>query len=72
MGAMRETQFLKLVTDEFGQQYGQWIVRSHVLSRWGQTAAELMEGQGTDLRDIWWHLCADFDVPAERQLGVDD
>ncbi|MCI1256030.1 MAG: DUF3046 domain-containing protein [Corynebacterium provencense] len=68
---MRRTEFDRLVTGEFGDSFGSWIARSHVLTGLGDTPARLME-HGHDLREVWWALCEDFDVPEERRLGDDD
>lgn len=68
---MRLTEFHQLVTDEFGESEGRWLVHSHVLAGFGGTAEELMES-GEDLRRVWRGLCDDFDVPEERRLGRDE
>lgn len=68
---MRLTEFHQLVTDEFGDSEGRWIVHSHVLSGLGGTAEDLMDS-GEQLHKIWRGLCDDFDVPEERRLGRDD
>lgn len=67
---MRLAQFNQLVSDEFGSALGQFHVDSHVLSGYGQTSAELIE-QGVDVREVWWALCRDFEVPENRWLGED-
>ncbi|WP_047259741.1 DUF3046 domain-containing protein [Corynebacterium uterequi] len=67
---MRLTEFARLLDDEFGPARGRWIADSHVLPRRGATASELVE-RGVDLKVIWEELCAEFDVPEERQLGRD-
>jgi hypothetical protein len=28
--------------------------------------------RGADLREVWWALCDDFDVPEDRRLGADE
>jgi len=56
---MRLTEFHKLITDEFGDTRGAWIVHSHMIVALGGTAEELIDA-GTDPRDIWWALCEDF------------
>lgn len=68
---MRLSSFEQLVSDEFGSARGAWILDSHVVSGTGKTARQLMD-EGTDLREVWWGLCRDFQIPAERQLGRDD
>jgi hypothetical protein len=68
---MRRTEFDRLVTGEFGETFGSWISGSHVLTGYGATTDELVE-RGTDLREIWWALCDDFEVPENRRLGADE
>ncbi|AEK36972.1 hypothetical protein CVAR_1618 [Corynebacterium variabile DSM 44702] len=68
---MRRTEFDRLVAGEFGDSFGSWIAGSHVLSGLGATSAQLIE-RGHDLRELWWALCDDFDVPEERRLGEDE
>lgn len=68
---MRRTEFDRLVAGEFGDAFGVWIASSHTLVDFGATPAELIEG-GYDLREVWWALCEDFDVPTERRLGKDE
>ncbi|RAV32470.1 DUF3046 domain-containing protein [Corynebacterium heidelbergense] len=67
---MRQTEFDRLTRGEFGDSFAAWIADSHVLSSMGMTAAEAID-RGLDLREVWWALCEDFDVPEERQLGED-
>ena len=67
---MELTRFHQCVDDEFGHDYGTWILRSHVLSEYGKTSNELLETE-TNVREIWWALCRDFDVPKERWLAPD-
>ena len=69
--AMTLTKFHKLVRDEFGDSRGSYLLDSHVISELGVTAAEAVEG-GADLREVWELLCADFDIPEQRRLGVDE
>ncbi|MGP6172970.1 DUF3046 domain-containing protein [Corynebacterium sp. A21] len=68
---MRLTEFHQLVTDEFGDAKGGWILHSHVLGGYGDTAGKLLDG-GLDPRKVWRGLCDDFDVPEERRLGRDE
>ena len=43
---MELTRFHQCVDDEFGHDYGTWILRSHVLSEYGKTSNELLEKSG--------------------------
>lgn len=63
---MRLTEFHERLYAEFGPVLGQSVLRDHVLtSMGGQTAATAVQ-RGENLRDIWWALCEDFDIPRER------
>lgn len=68
---MRLTEFQQLVTDEFGDSEGKWIMHSHVLAEFDATPERLIE-TGEDLAEVWQGLCDDFDVPEERRLGRDE
>lgn len=67
---MRLTEFHQLIEDEFGRAAGRHIIHSHVLASHGSTAEELIDA-GADLREVWWEICRDFDVPEDRRLGRD-
>ena len=63
---MRKTQFHELVEAQFGAVRGASLLVDHVLTRLGgRTAAQAIEA-GIDPRDVWWALCADFDVPRDQ------
>lgn len=63
---MRLTEFHELVTRQFGPVRGPSVLVDHVLTGFdGRTAARAIE-DGADPRDVWWALCADFDVPRDR------
>ncbi|WP_047240399.1 DUF3046 domain-containing protein [Corynebacterium epidermidicanis] len=67
---MRLAEFHRLVADEFGADTGKFYLSSHIVSGGDQTPLEMIEN-GVDLREIWWALCRDFEVPKERWLGED-
>ena len=63
---MRQTQFHELVEAQFGAVRGASLLVDHVLTRLGgRTAVQAIEA-GVDPRDVWWSLCADFDVPRDQ------
>ncbi|MBV7295276.1 DUF3046 domain-containing protein [Corynebacterium sp. TAE3-ERU12] len=68
---MRLAEFYRNVAAEFGDIHGTYLVQSHVLSDRGITAEEAIE-RGDDLREVWWGLCRDNDVPKQRWLGPDE
>lgn len=63
---MRLTEFHDKVTLRFGSTYGASVLVDHVLNGCdGRTAAQAIEA-GVEPRDVWWALCADFDVPRDQ------
>ncbi len=66
---MRLSEFWSLMNDEFGASYAASLARDHALSALGsRTALEAIEA-GDSPREIWFALCDDMDVPAERRHG---
>ena len=63
---MRQTQFRELVETQFGPVRGASLLVDHVLTGLGGRTAEQAIEDGVDPRDVWWALCADFDVPRDR------
>ena len=60
------TQFHELVEVQFGPVRGASLLVDHVLTRLGgHTAVQAIEAC-VDPRDVWWALCADFDVPRDQ------
>lgn len=63
---MRLTEFHERVEAQFGPVRGASLCVDHVLTRLGgRTAAQAIEA-GVEPRDVWWALCADFDVPRDQ------
>lgn len=63
---MRLTEFHERVTERFGAVYGASVLVDHVLTALdGRTAGQAIE-DGAEPRDVWWALCADFDVPRDQ------
>ena len=63
---MRLTQFHELIEAQFGPVRGASLLVDHVLTPLGgRTAVQAIEN-GIDPRDVWWALCADFNVPREQ------
>lgn len=63
---MRLTQFRELVVERFGSVRGASLLVDHVLTGLGGRTAEQAIEDGVDPRDVWWALCADFDVPRDQ------
>ena len=63
---MRLTEFHDRVRERFGTGYSASVLADHVLAAiGGRTAAQAIEA-GVEPRDVWWALCADFDVPRDQ------
>ncbi len=63
---MRLTEFHERVTLRFGAVYGASVLTDYVLTGLdGRSAAQAIE-DGVEPRDVWWALCADFDVPRDQ------
>ncbi|ORV50828.1 signal transduction histidine kinase [Mycolicibacter engbaekii] len=63
---MRLTEFRERVAMRFGAAYGNTVMEDHVLAAvGGRTAAQAIE-DGVEPREVWWALCADFDVPRDQ------
>jgi hypothetical protein len=62
---MRLREFHTRVREEFGTQFGESVLRDHVLLAFGCTALAAVE-RGTDPKLVWQALCKDFDIPKPR------
>ena len=68
---MRESEFRRLVDEEFGPGHGAVLVSGHVLIELGGRTAQEALDAGVPAREAWLALCRDMDVPRERWLGRD-
>lgn len=68
---MRESEFNRLVAEEFGEAYGPMVAASHRLGEFEDRTAQEAIAAGVPARQVWEALCEDFDVPPERRLGRD-
>lgn len=66
---MRISEFWDLVDGEFGPARSRSLVKDHVLTVLGNQTAEQALLAGTDLREIWFAICDDLDVPSNRRWG---
>lgn len=60
------TQFRELVEAQFGPVRGASLMVDHVLTELGGRTAVVAIEDGVDPREVWWALCADFDVPRDQ------
>jgi len=63
------SDFWILVDDEFGAAQGRALVRDHVVGALGHRTAEQALAAGDDPREVWFALCDELQVPAERRWG---
>ena len=66
------SEFWVLVEDEFGAGPGRTLVRDHVLGALAHRTAEQALEAGEDARSVWFALCEDLQVPAERRWGREE
>ncbi|MBN4926333.1 DUF3046 domain-containing protein [Hoyosella rhizosphaerae] len=63
---MRLTEFHNNIQSVFGPAMAPTVLRDHVLASLGGITAERAVEKGVGLRDVWWALCSDFDVPRDK------
>jgi hypothetical protein len=67
LAGVRLTHFRQLMADEFGAVRASSISSDHVFAALdGRTVEQALEA-GTDPRDVWRAVCAEFEVPVERR-----
>ena len=69
---VRNSDFTRLVDDEFGAGYGRTLVRDHVIGALGHRTAEQALAAGEQPRTVWLALCEAMEVPRERWLGREE
>lgn len=67
---MRLSEFHRAVNGEFGEAYGNALVRDLVLGELGDLTAEQAIAAGLRIRDVWLALCRANDVPESHWHGV--
>ncbi|GHG56364.1 hypothetical protein GCM10012320_28740 [Sinomonas cellulolyticus] len=70
-GRVRNSDFWRLMEDEFGAGYAHVLASSAVLSAVGGRTAEDALKAGVPPRTVWNAVCDLQDVPPERRLGKD-
>ena len=71
MGLVRESEFRRMVDEEFGPGHGAVLLTGHVLMDLGGATPVQALAAGVPARRVWLALCRDLDVPQERWLGRD-
>lgn len=67
---MRLSEFHRAVTAEFGDSFGNALVRDLVLDELGNVTSEQALKAGKPARDVWLALCRANDVPDSRRHGA--
>lgn len=68
---VRNSDFWRLMEDEFGAGYAHVLASSAVLAAVGGRTAEEALKAGVHPRSVWSAVCDLQDVPPERRLGKD-
>ncbi|MEE1621969.1 DUF3046 domain-containing protein [Zafaria sp. Z1313] len=68
---MRNSDFWRLMDDEFGAGYSRLLAESLVLSSLGGRTPMEALAAGTAPKNVWRAVCEKQDVPEERRLGRD-
>jgi len=67
---MTRSEFLRALTDEFGDVMAQSVSRHVVLGVLGNLTAIESLDSGMEPKVVWAALCEAMDVPTERRHGV--
>lgn len=64
---MRNTVFRRLMSQEFGPIRAETLAADHVLSGLGGRTVDQALEDGMPIKHVWRAVCAEFDVPPDRQ-----
>lgn len=67
---MRLSEFQRALADEFGERYGQTLLRDLALTRLGSLTGEESLTRGVSAREVWLALCEEMGVPEQRRHGA--
>jgi len=67
---MRQSEFFRAVTNEFGSAFGSALMRDLVLGELDNQTSEQAISAGVAPRVVWMALCRECDVPESRRHGV--
>ena len=67
---LTRSEFLRAISDEFGDAHGRSLVRDLVLTPLGERTADEALNAGAAPREVWLALCSAMDVPRERWYGA--
>ncbi|WP_344881499.1 DUF3046 domain-containing protein [Zhihengliuella alba] len=68
---MRNSDFWRLMEDEFGAGYAHVLADDLVLPGFGGRTAARALRDGSDPREVWLAICEMQEVPQSRRLGRD-
>lgn len=64
------SKFNELMADEFGEAYGQVLLRDLVLGPLQDRTGQQALTEGENPKDVWLALCQAMSVPKERWHGL--
>lgn len=67
---MRLSKFNELLTDEFGEAYGQVLLQDLVLGSLQDRTGKQAIADGENPKDVWLALCQAMSVPKARWHGL--
>jgi hypothetical protein len=67
---VRLSEFRRAVADEFGESYGNALVRDLVIGELGDLTCQQALEAGVPTRAVWLALCRETDVPESRRHGA--
>jgi len=67
---LRLSRFIELVTDEFGSDFSQVLLRDQALTSLDDRTADQALNRGVDPEVVWRAICHDLQIPKERWAGI--
>ena len=67
---MRLSEFTRAIAEEFGQPYGDAVVRDLVITELDDRTARQALDAGVEPRTVWLAVCTAMEVPESRRHGV--
>lgn len=66
---VRRSEFRALIADEFGEGYGETIVRDQALMEFSDRTAEQALRDGEEPKRVWLAICVQMQVDRSRWAG---
>jgi hypothetical protein len=67
---LRLSRFVELVTDEFGPEFSQVLLRDQVLTSLEDRTPNQALERGIDPELVWRAICHDLQIPKDRWAGI--